>query len=378
MARRCYIGAGGKAKEAQYIYIGIDDVARPVKKCYVGVGGVARPCWTGLSVPEYYGTVTGFSARTSAEAAPAGNVLIVAGGKDADGKYLTSAEGINKNLEFVAVPDLHQAPKANGLSAASTADYAMFGHGSTASISALSVYDRNLITSVLDGVGMDGSGAAVSFAKHAIFAGGGVGSTLTVATVKAVDNNLVVRELADMNYKRYEHIGVQNGEYALFGGGMRNTASSSTRVKTMDAYDKNFVKAEVEDLSQTKRSHVAARAGKYAIIGGGRGDSTSTVYTSTDAYDRNLVKAEVEDFTYKRYGARGVTIGECALFGGGMPSSAVPTECYDNKLVKCDAGSITISGTGRTGIAAGVIGDYALFVGGGYSGATDFCDVFVS
>ena len=61
------------------------------------------------------------------------------------------------------------------------------------------------------------------------------------------------------------------------------------------------------------------------------------------------------------------------MFGGG----AAAMECYDNKLVKCDVGSLSVS---RRGMAAGVIGDYALFVGGGtgYAAAKDTCDVFVA
>lgn len=377
MARRCYIGAGGKAKEVQYIYIGIDDVARPVRKCYVGVNGVARPCWTGLSVPEYYGTVTGFRARYNGTATPAGNVLVIAGGGDADhaSGQMLSAEGINKNLELVAVPDLPKAPAGEAL-AVSTEDHAIFGLGSTESSQAVGVYDRNLVVSLLEGVGFNGQAGGVSFNGYGIFAGGG--SVPSVNIVRAIDNNLVVNELAELAAKRYGLKGVQNGAFALFGGGMRY-ATNSTRVKTVEGYDRNLVKVAVEDLSQTKRGHAAARAGKYAMFGGGYGDSTSTTYATTDAYDRNLVKAEVENFTTKRYGAKGVTIGECALFGGG--SAAM--ECYDNKLVKCDVGSLSTTattGTVRRGIAAGVIGDYALFIGGGtgYSTAQHACDVFVS
>lgn len=375
MARRCYIGAGGKAKEAQYMYIGIDDVARPIKKCYVGVGGVARPCWTGLSIPEYYGTVTGFSARYNGTATLAGNVLVVAGGGDADhaSGQLFSAEGINRNLEFVAVPDLPKAPAGEAL-AVSTEDHAIFGLGSTESSQAAGVYDRNLVVSLLEGVGMNGQAGGVSFNGYGIFAGGGTVPAVNI--VKAIDNNLVVNELAELAAKRHSLKGVQNGAFALFGGGYRYTSANSTRVKTVEGYDRNLVKVAVEDLSATKRGHAAARAGKYAIFGGGYGDSTSSAYTSTDAYDRNLVKAEVEAFTTKRYGAKGVTIGECALFGGG----AKPMECYDNKLVKCDVGELTTDGNTRRGISAGVIGDYALFIGGGisYSTLTDICDVFVS
>ena len=374
MARRCYIGAGGKAKETQYMYIGIDDVARPIKKCYVGVGGVARPCWTGLSIPEYYGTVTGFSARRTAAAAPVGSVLIVAGGWDADntsGQSLV-AEGINKNLEMVEVPDLVAAP-SGGTVGASTDDYAMFGAGSTESSAKVNVYDKNLVVSTLDGVGTNGNGAAASFAKCAIFAGG---FSIVVATVKAVDNNLVIHELADLQSAKGGLAGTQNGAYALFGGGYK----SDTRYKTVDAYDKNLVKTVAEALSQTRRELTAARAGKYAMFGGGRGSSTSTIYKTVDAYDRNLVKAEAEEFAVQRYSASGVTTGECALFGGGQSTATAPMECYDNKLVKCDVGSLTVGSAGRARPAAGAIGDYALFVGGGTTNTNmvDTCDVFVS
>ena len=78
MARKCFLGVGGKAKEARSIFLGVDGVAKPIKKAYIGVNGVARPCFSGVSIPEYYGTVDGFTARHRAAAVTLDNIMIIA------------------------------------------------------------------------------------------------------------------------------------------------------------------------------------------------------------------------------------------------------------------------------------------------------------
>ena len=56
MAKKVYIGIGGKARKVKKIYFGVGGKARKVKKAYIGVGGKAR-CFYSAG-PAYYGAVT--------------------------------------------------------------------------------------------------------------------------------------------------------------------------------------------------------------------------------------------------------------------------------------------------------------------------------
>ena len=82
MAKKSYIGVGGKARQIKKWYFGVDGKARKVKKGYIGVGGVARPFLT--SGVEYYGTTTALIwARSDIASASVGNYALFAGGRNA-------------------------------------------------------------------------------------------------------------------------------------------------------------------------------------------------------------------------------------------------------------------------------------------------------
>ena len=80
MAKRVYIGVGGKARKVKKIYIGVAGVARKVKKAYIGVGGVARPCWSGGEL-SYYGTAATLTNSIAYHAGTSvGNYALFGGG----------------------------------------------------------------------------------------------------------------------------------------------------------------------------------------------------------------------------------------------------------------------------------------------------------
>ena len=82
MAKKSYIGVGGKARKIKKWYVGVGNKARKVKKGYIGVGGVARPFMSGGEL-EYYGTITPLSvARDGLAGATVGNYALFAGGHD--------------------------------------------------------------------------------------------------------------------------------------------------------------------------------------------------------------------------------------------------------------------------------------------------------
>ena len=89
MAKKSYIGIGGKARKVKKWYFGVDGKARKVKKAYIGVGGVARPFMSGGEL-EYYGTITPLSvARDGLAGATVGNYALFAGGYNGGTIYAT-------------------------------------------------------------------------------------------------------------------------------------------------------------------------------------------------------------------------------------------------------------------------------------------------
>ena len=80
MAKKSYIGVGGKARQVKKWYVGVGNKARKVKKGYIGVGGVARPFMSGGEL-AYYGAITELSvARIDLAGATVGNYALFAGG----------------------------------------------------------------------------------------------------------------------------------------------------------------------------------------------------------------------------------------------------------------------------------------------------------
>lgn len=369
MARKCYLGEGGKARENRSIFLGIDDKARPLKKAYIGVNGVARPCWSGVSIPEYYGKVSGFATRYKAAAVSFDDVMLIAGGLSASNTKLATAEAINKNFEHIAVPNLAGENAGGEAIGAAAGNYAVFC--TTGGRELGSVYDQNFVASYITGMPNAGyQPAAVSFNGYALMAGSSISQTYVVA----VDKNLVATKLADFSKERRKYAAAQNWGYALFAGGADKANSTTICYAHVDAYDKNLVHTQAPDLSVGRMGAAGARAGSYAVFSGGGSKSPSSLngkYMTVDAYSRKLVRTTIENLSARVYEHAGITLGECALFAGSA------ADCYDNRLAKV---AVSASISNRCNSAAGVIGDYGLFIGGGtaYSTATNTADAFLA
>ena len=178
-------------------------------------------------------------------------------------------------------------------------------------------------------------------------------------------------EITDLSTSRRSTAATSNGNHALFAGGYDGSKS----VSTVDAYDKNLVHTAAPDLGSAKQRAAGARAGNYAVFAGGASKDPSSAlgkYKTVDAYDRKLTRTSVTSLTNGMYDYNGITLGECALFAGNAAA-----DCYDNRLAKVNA---TAPSGNRMNAAAGVIGDFGIFIGGGasYSTATNTADAYLA
>ena len=128
MAKKSYIGIGGKARKVKKWYFGVDGKARKVKKAYIGVGGVARPFMSGGEL-AYYGAITDLSVeRRDLAGASVGNYALFAGGKSSSG-ITSTVNAYNSSLVRSTPTALSQA--RGNLAGASVGDYALFAGGYT-------------------------------------------------------------------------------------------------------------------------------------------------------------------------------------------------------------------------------------------------------
>ena len=126
MAKKAYIGVGGKARRVKRMYVGVNGIARKVKKAYIGVGGTARPCFfEGL---EYYGTATRLSvAMERLAATTVGNYALFGGGYGGNGKASAVVSAYNASLTRSAPTDMILG--GADLAATAVGSYALFGGG---------------------------------------------------------------------------------------------------------------------------------------------------------------------------------------------------------------------------------------------------------
>lgn len=163
------------------------------------------------------------------------------------------------------------------------------------------------------------------------------------------------------------------GDYALFGGGHKYTAGSTTsptRYSYVDTYDKSLTKSTATNLSVARGSLAATAVGNYALFGGGgKGSGSGAGYSNVvDSYDTSLSRGTVEGLSVARQALAATTVGDYALFGGGYDGSVRLTtlDAYDTSLTRTAPTELSVA---RNGLVATTVGGYALF-GGGYDGST--------
>ena len=284
------------------------------------------------------------------------------------------------------------------LAATNVGGYALFGGGTTGSLSAVvDAYDSSLTRSTSTSL----SQARESFAAtnvapteesnpqsgYALFGGGYINSYSNV--VDAYDTSLTRSTPTELSQARSRLAATNIGGYALFGGGH----SGSGRYSIVDAYDSSLTRSTPTSLSQY-RTHLAATSvahaggsspqSGYALFAGGYYNAGGHTYPAiVDAYDTSLTRTTPTALSEGREFLGGTNVAPAggsspqsgyALFGGGANSSYVPTatvDAYDTNLTRTTPTELSQA---RNYLAATNIGGYALF-GGGETSSTRFAIV---
>ncbi len=329
-------------------------VARKIKKTYIGIGGVARPCWSGGEL-VYYGTVTPLNATAwLLAAAKAGEKLLFAGGSARiNSSFRDDVTAYDASLTAASAPFLSGTRQE--LSGAWLDSLAFFagGNQNTYYRDTVDIYDESLTKSTKYLNVARGRMAAARVGGHVLFAGGYAAASKNA--VDAFDASLT-RTNPTLSEARYGAAGASIGQYALVAGGSNYNPSVET-------FNESLTRSWAEDLSVGRYHFSGVTHADHALFVGGWGDSGAV-----DAYDASLTHTVLPTVAVKSY-STGTVLGDYALFHGGRDSDwgmHADVAVYDASLT-CTMGPALSAP--RWGDAAGTVGNYALFAGGGDSSA---------
>ena len=352
----------GVARKVTKIYTGVDNVAKQVKKGYVGVGGVARPFFSAEARLEYYGAIDPLSeARYSLAATTVGDYALFGGGSSPSLSYSDTVDAYDTSL-VRSTPTVLSVGRQQ-LAATTVGNYALFGGGSGTSAKkkdTVDAYDTTLVRStptVLSEARY--SLAATTVGNHALFGSGYNGWD----TVDAYDTTLVRITPTVLSETRYSLAATTVGDYALFGGG---TEGLDTFKDTVDAYHVSLTRSTPTVLSVGRYLLTATTVGDYALFGGGNVELTTNKDT-VDAYNSSLTRSTPTVLSVARYYLSATTVGNYALFGGGNGGdlftmiSKDTVDAYNSSLTRSTP---TVLSLERFALNSTTIGDYALFGGG--------------
>ena len=324
----------------------------------------------------YHHSTTALSLpRDELSATTVGNYALFGGGYYSDDEADVT-DGFNTSLTRVGVSRL-QHDDANKRNAATTVgNYALFGGGrgepssvkSFLTTNSVTAYDTALTRTYPSDLNDHSHKlAATTVGNYALFGGGhnysqSFGATVDndwLYNVTAYNTSLSKSTAANLSSEKCGLAATTVGNYALFGGGVRDGVTSNT----VDTYNTSLTKGTASTLSVTRDDLAATTVGGYAIFGGGwNGSDVNTV----DAYNQNLTKVSIAPLSVARDQLAATTVGDYALFGGGDGTNYV--DIYDKNLTKIPA--IRLS-SARKLLAATTLGNYALFGGGSDSATVD-------
>lgn len=355
MAKKAYIGGtDNKAHKVKKIYGGIDDIARKIRKAYIGVGGVARPCFsTGL---EYYGSsadgaIEALSSAISVDAsAIAGNYAIFYGGDTSSNTY-TSATNIYDELLSKVSTNIKSHISKYGVTGVSFKEYALFG-GGRGYTDYVKVINKDL-TNVgkdlrLNSPVANAGGCATN--NYAMFAGG-IRDTATYSEVAtAFDENLSTSYPPNLSNTRTRLAGASIDDYALFAGGVVwDYVNGRARSSNLVEIYQQLTKFSNTTLTNVTQEIVGITFSSRAVF------SYSNII---DCFDMNLTKTSyMRDFgsSYKNVI---VAIGKYLICAGGTQNVA---EIFDEEFTKIDELKFEPS---RDEAKAEVLGKFAIVAGG--------------
>lgn len=377
MAKKAYIGVGGKAKKINKIYIGVGNVARKVKKAYVGIGGKAKQFWpSGL---QQYGQVSSalnayapYLAGTSVGdyALFGGGEGITVGSSSNQFEPLAYVNYYNKSLTRSLAENLSTA--RSRLAAATVGNCAFFGGGckGTSVFATVDVYDASTLartspTSVLKAATCDL--VATSAGNYVLFGGGRTHpsaeqGSFTSKSVTAYDASKTRYSPSDLNYAIYLGAATSVGKYALFGGGKYDANVHPYEVTAYDASSNSLTKKSTSGLSYPRSEVCATTINGYALFAGGFNGSYQNI---VDTFNADLTRSTIAPLAMARNALKAVTLGdEYALIAGGYNGDYVGTvDVYDKNLTHTTTNDMI---HGRRDHAMATVGEYALIAGGQY------------
>lgn len=361
MAKKVYIGVGGKARKVKKIYIGVGGKARKVKKGYIGVGGVARPFFTtGL---EYYGKAPEMSfSKTNARTANIGNYVLVASS--------SSVDAYDASLTKTVATPLGGSPTSY-LAAASNPSYAMFLGGN---VKAYNAYNSSLTLTT----GSDATYAAVYSAAASVGSyvlhGGGRGSSETNIRnyMDAYNTSLTKSKPSNLSTPRSQMAGGSTSSYALFIGGTKVDSSMDSGTSNSTAgqgYNSSLTRSSEFSVANMVYAPNYGQARKYANFNNSviLGSNHNNGYQKLGVVNNSLTAAVATNSLPKHLNIDIAVVEGYAIFAGGSNDKTTAAHALDQSYTITE---ITGISEPRYYFCTGTIGSYALlFSGNGYDSA---------
>lgn len=214
--------------------------------------------------------------------------------------------------------------------------------------------------------------AAASVGNFALFAGGSRSTATDSDAVTAYNTSLIKSTPTELSLARTLLAGASVGSYALFAGGQ---SSYSTR-DAVDAYDASLTRTTPTALSKNRANLAGASVEGYALFAGGGGSGSVEGDSSTvDAYNSSLTRSTPTDLSQARQELASASVGNYALFSGGdkqLGGADNAVDAYNISLTRTTPTALSVA---RTDLAGASVGNFALFVGGASSDHRSVYDV---
>lgn len=173
----------------------------------------------------------------------------------------------------------------------------------------------------------------------------------------------------------HDTFGASVGDYAIFAGGVDNSANYK---KDAYAFDASLTRTDLTDLSVARTHAAAATVGNYALFAGGYTSSmTMTVYATVDTYDASLTHSTAANLSVARYKSAGSTAASYAIIAGGANASGTRLATVDTYNASLTHGTATDLSVARGSLSGASIGNYSLFVGGDHFSSSTVYDAAV-
>lgn len=347
------------ARKVKKGYVGVDGKARKIRKAYIGVGGVARPCWSGGEI-AYYGQISPISAgRMGVEAASSGKMLFAAGG----------ATGFTVGATHYATVDAYSNQLVH----------------STAPNRAVSGYRM---------------GAVSVNRKYALFAGGyNAAARASYSQVDAYNDAMTKTAATALSYAADRICGISMGARGVFFGGVGGNHTSESPTNLTNIYTETLTRSVGTTLT-TAGAHRGGHAGGYAVVSpeGGTIDAFNETMVKTTlgtvsaltkaadsgsgvvfadqslafAFTETLTRVNVETLAGNRHYPSTACLDGIGIFAGGVTARGSATRVASvDGYKELTRMALPALQTARIDHFGGVVGDFALFGGGGTLTSTE-------